>query len=132
MKNIIAIALLLILSSCSDDEGYFNPILKSVDNSVWTLVENADDSYMENIELGLKDGSFITFKGNEFTIKYSFDDSSIFINGVYEYTFPMIKLKIDENYVQYKVANKKINLATTNEFLDKDKEIPFPTSFYLH
>lgn len=136
MKKYLFLLLLPILSfiSCSDDEGYFNPILASINDTQWGVTENINELYFQKIESGDGYGCYIAFKAGEFTIKYSSEDVQLFsINGTYEYDPPLLIMTFNDNKeVQYKIIQNKMELISPNTSLGNHENISFPNTFYRY
>lgn len=135
MKKVFILLILIMLTniSCSSDKN-IDPILITINNSVWTIDKTVGQDYFQEIKDGKREGLYILFLNGQIDLKYYLNGSASYKNvtGLYEYESALVRIETcDGRIVQYKVLGNKMELITPNVLLDVEEKENFPSYLYL-
>lgn len=135
MKKSLTLLVLIMLTniSCSSDKDV-DPILITINNTVWTTDETVGKDYFQEIKDGKREGLYIFFLNGEIDLKYYLRDSASYKNviGLYEYKSALLRIETnDGRIVQYRVLGNRMELITPNVLLGVEEKENFPSYLYL-
>ena len=134
MKKVLIFLIITLTNiACSGDED-IDPILITINNSVWTNNKNVGQNYFQDIKEGKQEGVYILFLNGQIDLKYYFEGCTTCrnITGIYEYKSTLVRMEMDDGRViQYKVLGNEMELITTDALLDVEEKEKFPTYLYL-
>lgn len=80
--------------SCSSDKN-IDPILITINNSVWTTDKTVGQDYFQEIKDGKREGLYILFLNGQIDLKYYLNGSASYKNvtGLYEYESALVRIE---------------------------------------
>lgn len=96
MKKVFILLILIMLTniSCSSDKN-IDPILITINNSVWTTDKTVGQDYFQEIKDGKREGLYILFLNGQIDLKYYLNGSASYKNvtGLYEYESALVRIE---------------------------------------